>query len=510
MTDTATRYGGWSRDRQGWFLGQTAGTWITGTAAGLPVLLGVGTHRWLFVAAWLPVWAAVIAVLTVPVRGRSAARWATDSLIKTVGDVMLWTSWQARACTGRVDNLDQPDLPGVLAGIHSHDGPRYGVSGARVALIQDRIPQTWAVVARIAHPGIGLAELDERDLMGAGLSELLEQLSTAELVQLVALQVRTMPDDGAERASWQRHHLRPDAPRLARQVTADLDGAVLRAGVRHEAFITVVVREQRLKGPAKDAGGGVDGRARVLHGVMSELERALLGGIGCTAVDWLDAPALAAAIRTGYAPEDRAGLIDAASAAPDNRGGAGATVGVPMGLAGPGSALRPGRRHYQHDAWSSVSCTVVLPDKGVVMGAFAPLLVPAEAGERRCVTFFYEPIGQHRADKLIGGGMMSADLSQTLLRRGGFTIRARHRRETDRVHRQDERLATGRALVRSAVAAAVTVPSTWSISDAGRRLESSIRSAGFHPQRLDLAQDAGFVAAAIPLGIGLPRRRSTP
>jgi hypothetical protein len=144
------------------------------------------------------------------------------------------------------------------------------------------------------------------------------------------------------------------------------------------------------------------------------------------------------------------------------------------------------------------------------MGAFAPLLVPAEAGERRCVTFFYEPIGQQRAERLIGGGMMSADLSHTLLRRGGFTIRARHRRETDRVYRQDERLATGRALVRSAVAAAVTVPSSWSISDAGRRLESSIRSAGFHPQRLDLAQDAGLVAAAIPLGIGLPRRRSTP
>ena len=77
-----------------------------------------------------------------------------------------------------------------------------------------------------------------------------------------------------------------------------------------------------------------------------------------------------------------------------------------------------------------------------------------------------------------------------------------------RVHNQDERLATGRALVRTAVAAAVTVPSTWSITDAGRRLEASIRSAGFHPLRLDLAQDTGFAAAVIPLGVGLPRRRS--
>ena len=104
--------------------------------------------------------------------------------------------------------------------------------------------------------------------------------------------------------------------------------------------------------------------------------------------------------------------------------------------------------------------------------------------------------------------MMSSDLSQDLLRRGGFAIRARHRRDATRVHSQDERLATGRALVRTAAAAAVTVPSTWSIADAGRRLESSIRGAGFNPLRLDLAQDSGFAAAAIPLGVGLPRRRS--
>ena len=34
----------------------------------------------------------------------------------------------------------------------------------------------------------------------------------------------------------------------------------------------------------------------------------------------------------------------------------------------------------------------------------------------------------------------------------------------------------------------------------------SIRRAGFAPLRLDLAQDAGFAAATIPLGIGLHRK----
>ena len=77
-----------------------------------------------------------------------------------------------------------------------------------------------------------------------------------------------------------------------------------------------------------------------------------------------------------------------------------------------------------------------------------------------------------------------------------------------RIGAADEKLAAGRALVRPAVAACVTVPATWPVDEHGRRLAASIRAAGFVPLRLDLAQDSGFAAAAIPLGIGLPDRRS--
>ena len=43
------------------------------------------------------------------------------------------------------------------------------------------------------------------------------------------------------------------------------------------------------------------------------------------------------------------------------------------------------------------------------------------------------------------------------------------------------RLADGNALVRVAIAAAVTVPNTWSITDYGRRLESSITGCRVQP-----------------------------
>jgi hypothetical protein len=498
------RYGAWSKDKQGWFIGLGGGTWVVLLLTGLPVLLGIGSHAWLLVLAWLPVWAVVIVLAAVPVRGRSAFRWALDSLTRCFGVVMRWTDWQSKAAAGIAEKFDDADLPGVLSGIRTHDGPPFGPLMARPAIIADNRERTWAAVARITHPGIGLSEVGARTRMGNGLSELLEGAATGEMASLVAVQIRTVPDDGAERAAWQERNLRKDAPRLALRVDAELSQVMVQAGVRHEAFVTVVVPEHRIAKQAKEAGGGVDGRARVLYGVMGEIEARLMGPVGCTAVSWLDSPALAAAIRTGFAPADRAMLTTAAIAAQSDPNVAAA---LPMSAAGPSSTPNPERRYYAHDAWHSVTCTVLLPDKGAVMGALAPVFTPTTAGERRSATVFFEPIPGHKAERLVDNESMSSELAASVRRRSGFAQRARHRRDAARVENQDVRLAEGNALVRVAIAAAVTIPNTWSITDYGRRLESSITGCGFTPLRLDLAQDSGFAAACVPLGIGLPKRR---
>lgn len=492
------RYGDWAPDRQAWLLGLTGAGWVAVIGAGLPVLAAIGSHAWAGAAGWLAVWALVVAGVAVPVRGRPGLTWIADVLCRGVGGVMGWTRWQSRAAAGTAQDLGQADLPGVLAGIATHDGPPYGPLQARPALVHDAAAGTWAVVAQAWHPGIGLAEADQRARMAAGLADLLEGAATAELVGVIALQVRTLPDDGAERAAWQRTHIRPNAPRLALQVADQLGTAMVAAAVRHELFVTVVVPEHRIARAARQAGGGIDGRARVLHAVMAEVEARLVGQVGATAVSWLDTPALAAAIRTGFAPGERPCLVDAALT-----GG----PGLPMAAAGPSAAPPPPVRHYVHDAWSSVTCTVLLPDKGALMGALAPILVPAQAGERRALTVFLEPVPAGRADRMVGRDSISAGTAAQVRSRLGFATRASHRRDAARVNNTDARLAYGKALVRTAIAAAVTVPSTWPVADAGRGLEASIRAAGFAPLRLDLAQDSGFAAACIPLGVGLPRRR---
>jgi hypothetical protein len=506
MSDTV-RYGDWAKEGAGWLFGLTGTAWVLIVGAGLPLLGAIGAHAWVLVLLWLPLWAVLIAGVAVPIRGRAGAVWIRDALWHEIGGLMGWTTWQSRAATGRAHRTPQADLPGVLAGVRTYDGPPFGPLLQRPAIVQDHAARTWSAVARITHPGIGLAEPAARARMAAGLADLLEGAVTAQLVSVLAIQVRTVPDDGAERVAWQQQHVRADAPALALQVNAELDAGLLTSGVRHEVFVTVVVPERRIARQAKASGGGVDGRARVLYSVMGEIEARLIGAVGATSVDWLDSPSLAAAIRTGFAPAERAGLATAALSA-RRRHGSPPPVGVPMSAAGPSTAPAPERRHYEHDAWSSVSCTVLMPERGAVMGALAPVLAPSTAGERRSMTVFFEPIAAQTADRLVGRESMSATTAAEVRTRMGFSTRAAHQRDAARVQGQDVRLAGGRALVRVAVAVAVTVPSTWAVEDFGRRLEASVRASGFPPLRLDLAQDAGFAAACIPLGIGLPQRRS--
>jgi hypothetical protein len=64
-------------------------------------------------------------------------------------------------------------------------------------------------------------------------------------------------------------------------------------------------------------------------------------------------------------------------------------------------------------------------------------------------------------------------------------------------------------MTRPYAVATVTVPKTRRATEFGRHLDASIRRAGYAPMRLDLAQDVGFAASCIPLGVSLTRKGDT-
>ncbi len=500
----SVEYADYTRDRVGFFFGMTGPQLATVMAAGVPLLLAVGVQRWALAGLCLLGFAAVVLLVVVPVRGRSATQWIGALVAHTVGRGLGWSAFRGKVGVGEPVAPDDADLPGILAGLQVHDGPPRGARLTRVALIQDHAAQTWAATARVVHPGIGIAEARERDRMGEGLAQLQEVLARTDLARMLVIQVRTVPDDGAERAQWVAKNRRADSPALSRRVNEDLAVSLTAAGVRTEAFVTVVVAESAIARPARQAGRGLIGRARVLYGLLAEVEAHLLGAVRCTSVDWLDSADLAAAVRTGFAPSDRAVLVQAAADAATHPG---TSTSVPWAAAGPGQASTP-VRWYNHDAWSSVSAAVLLPDRGAILGALAPVLVPGTPGERRCFTAYYPLVSDRRASRSSASAEISAATGGALRKRLGQQTRARQRRNEAQTHAVDAKLARGRAMIRPAAVASGTVPRTWSVDDYGRQLESAIRRAGYTPQRLDLATDSGFIASAIPLGVGLKMSRS--
>ena len=495
-------FGDYARDRVGWFFGLTGGQLATLAVTVLPMFWAIQAQRWPLAGTLAAAWATVALLVIVPVRGRSATGWLAAVLALLVGRVAGWTRFRAKAATGTAADQDHVDLPGVLAGVVVHDGPPHGPRLARVAIIQDHAARTWAVTATLTHPGIGMADTAVRARYASALSDLLDVCARTNLIDEVHLMVRTVPDDGTERRQWITTHRRPDGPALARTVNDQLAAALTRASVRTEAFLTVVVPETRLGREARRAGGGLDGRARVLYALMGEVEAHLRGALAVTDVSWLTSPQLAEAVRTGFAPGDRAGLLDAHH---EHAHDPSVNDRVPWANAGPSGADTE-VRHYTHDAWQSIAATIKLPDKGAVLGALAPVLTPADPGERRSMCVVFPLLAEQVADRQTANAEWAADMGNALRARAGVRSRARDRADTTRAYRLDDKLARGNALVRPYAVACVTVPNSMRINEYGRRLDAAIRRAGYAPLRLDLVQDAGFAAATIPLGISLTRK----
>ncbi|MEA5053146.1 MAG: SCO6880 family protein [Propionicimonas sp.] len=498
----ATVYSDYGRDRTGWFFGLSGAQLAALTIGGAPALWAFNAEQWGPLLGLVAGWVLMAVLVVVPIRGRSATGWLAASAAHAIGALFRWTTWRSHAARGQADDLGVPDLPGVLHGFRVHDAPPQGPAMTRVAVIQDKANRVWAVTAAITHPGLALADADERTRQGRGLTDLLNACARTELISEVIFVVRSVPDDGAERDQWLVRHLRPDAPALARQVNGQLAQVLSQAALRTEAFVTIVAPEVRLAKEAREFGRGVDARARAMLMLAGEVEAQLRAGMRVTEVEWLTSPKLAVAVRTGFAPGDRAGIIEALAARDTDPA---VNADVPWAQAGPSGADAV-VRHYSHDAWNSISATIKLPARGAVIGALAPVLVPTEPGERRSLMAAFPILAASAADRQTANAEWAADMGESLRAKAGVKTRARDQQATDRTRGLDAKLASGHALVRPYAVATVTVPKTARIAEHGRRLDAAIRRAGFAPLRLDLAQDAGFAASTVPLGMSLTRK----
>ncbi|KQY55731.1 hypothetical protein ASD11_14560 [Aeromicrobium sp. Root495] len=500
-----TLYDDYAKAKAGMFFGIGGGKLAVICVALLPVFVAVNRQAWLGAAVLLGLWLAASALMVLPVRGRSAFGWIAAMTSFAVAGLLGRSTFRSRAARGDLGKpAGQTDLPGVLASVAVHDGPPLGPAQARIAIIQNHSAKTWSVTASVVHPGIGMAEPAKRDQLGRALSGFLDACEQTQLISAVSLMVRTVPDDGAERRQWMNNHRIDGGPSLSRRVNDDLLEALATASVRTEQFITFTVPERRLAKSAKEAGGGFDGRAAILYGLMSEVESHLRSGMGIANMAWLTSPELFLAVRSGFAPGDRASIIDALQ----HQGvDVQVNAGLDWAVAGP-SGADVAVRHYSHDAWNSVSATIRLPDKGALMGALAPVLMPSVDGERRSFAVVFPIMDRQTADRQASRAASGATLAEGLRAQLKINPRARERISAAKAHGLDEKLARGDSLITPYAVCSVTVPKTKRVAHHAQGLDASIRRAGFNPLRLDVSHDAGFAVSTIPLGIDLKGPRA--
>jgi hypothetical protein len=496
---TATRiYKGLSRkERAGWIIGLTLVQAFVCVGLAVPVILALAAGRFGQALVLGGLCGAAAALVVVPVRGRPALHWLGHLLLYRVGIVLGWSRWQSRAVAGQATDLDEPDLPGVLARLRFPDGPPLRDVG-RVCLIHDTVEGRWGATARLTHAGVGMLSDAQCERLANRLGNLLLSIGHREVIDRMSLLVRTVPDDGADYQAWRTEHDVPDAPALARQATEELDRLVGAVSVRHEVFVTLSGTEDALRRPAAAAGGGVAGRAAVLYRVLDGLEDKLKS-LGATSVKWLSGPELAAAIRTGFNPATAANFAA-------RRHHAGGNAGVRWATAGPVHAPAPTARAYHHDGFATVSYSVLMPESGTVFGSLGGLLAVKTAGERRSLAIHYETLSQHRSRKAVRRLRFRTGVVRDWKSSKGFNSGAAEVREAGGARAQEHAVAAGHGIVRFAVAAAVTIPDTWNVEDHAAKLENNI-AGRFQLLRMELAQDAGFVAAVLPVGVGLPRLR---
>ncbi|SER27696.1 SCO6880 family protein [Microlunatus flavus] len=525
---TGRVYRDYQRDRVGWFFGLT-GLQLGLLAAGaLPTCWAARTGWWAGAFAGLLGWVGLLALVVVPVRGRSAVGWTVASATFLALRLAGATTWRSGLATGLAGPAGAPDLPPPLDQLLIHQVAARESSGM-VGVVQDRAARSWALAARITHGDLGWLTGAERDVRGDGLAALLDTACRTELVSELQLLIRACPDDGAERERWLHDGREPSAPtpgvfpadaaELARTVHDGLRRHLTPAARYSEAFLVLVVPDARLRKQARrgrsvrGAKNRQDDQLSLLAAAAAEVGQQASARCGIELVDWLDASGLAQACRTGYHPDSHAVLVDARPRTGEEQ----TEVGVPWAAAGP-AHTNTAPLSYAHDAWESASVSVLLPARGATLGALAPVLSGGTVGERRCLLVAYPVITATVADRVTASREWAADLGDGLRTRAGVRPRAKTRADQATARGVDAKLVAGAALVRPYAIATTTVPATpltsvsdpsrtdqVRIGDAVRSLEASVRRAGFAAQRLDLAHDTAFATGCIPLGHTLER-----
>ena len=440
--------------------------------------------------------------------GRTADQWAAAAGSYYLGTLRDQHKFAAAAFSPPSPGGGPPpmDLPGILTPLRILEVPT--TAGQPMAVVHHAQDRTYTAVAKIRYPGIGLAGSGRRDLRVAGWGALLSGLCAEgqPITRVQALQ-RLVPESGAALRRWHADHLDPAAPPAAAAVTSALLATSTLASSQREAYLAFTMDARRAGSAIRAAGGGPAGAAAVLARQL----HSLVGPAAAADLyieSWLAPRDLAEVLRTAFDPSAAAGLAErrAAASSAEAAGLDPAVLpGVRPALAGP-AAAEAGPGQYAHDGAVSAAYWVHdWPRSQVYPTALAPLL--GEGSYRRSFALHLEPLPPRAAERQVMQERTARHVAVRMRQRTGQIVPEHEQAALAQARAQDAERAAGHGLVRFTAYAVTTVTTAADLEDACAALEADAAAARIEIRRMWFAQDIGFALGALPVGMGLPRRR---
>jgi hypothetical protein len=503
-------YQGWQQEKVAFMFGMSGQRAVMLAGAVLAGITPVAaSHMADAVVTW-PIAALLAACAFARVAGRTVDEWlmafVSFNLLRLRGQHKFASAAFAPAAKINPTAPTPMDLPGVLAPLRILEAE--SGSGGTMAVIHHRHDSTYTAVARIRYPGIGLVDSARREQRVSGWGQLLSGLCSEgnPIIRVQALQ-RIVPESGAALRRWHADHISPTAPAAAVEITSSLLNTSTLATSQREAFLSFTLDERKAGSAIKGAGGGSAGAAAVLVRHI----RALTSSIGAADLQvdgWLGPRDLAEVLRVAFDPHSSRHLSDSragANALPRPGDREPVLAGVDPALAGP-AAAQASAGSYVHDGAESVTYWVhSWPRNQIYSTALGPLL--GEGTHRRAFSLHFEPLGPRVAEREVMRERTARHVAVSMRKRTGQIVPEHEKAALRRAEAQDAERAAGHGLVRFSAYATVTVTDAAELEDACAALEADAAAARIEIRRMWLAQDVGFALSALPVGMGLPRKR---
>jgi hypothetical protein len=403
-------------------------------------------------------------------------RWLVLRVVHAWRSVRKQESFRARVLEPRRHgNLQLPGEGGAL---------RIMTAGSGMGFVHDPRRRRLIAVARIEGPAHLLQNSDEQDRRVTAYGRLIAGLCQGNRIARAQILERTLPDPGDELGEWARkRNVDPQSP--AGAIYTDLLEHAAPASAKHETLFSFAVNLDAVSREIRKHGGGIVGATAVLESEARAFQTSLAaaGVAGC----WLSAAELAMSLRLAFDPAatrtiPSSDVIDAADAGP--------------------LAVDAAWDHLRTD--SSFHRVYVITEWPRIMTAasfLSPLLL--KPGIRRTFSLVLQPIPIAKALRDARRHQVERVTDRATRAKIGQLETEEDRQLDADVAQRERDLAAGHGDVRWLGLVVVSADSEEGLGDACMEIEIAATQALLDMRRLVGQQVEGFMAGALPFGIGL-------